>query len=114
MVPYQMAVGHYLSRAICLAAKLRIADLLKDGPRHFDDLALATGTNAASINRVMRLLTSVGVFDEKENGNFALTALGHALREDVPGSARALVMMFAVIGITTFSPIVPETTMKGI
>jgi O-methyltransferase domain len=92
---YQMAVGHYQSRAIGLAAKLRIADLLKDGPRHFGDLARATGTDAAALNRVLRLLASVGVFEEKDSGNFALTTLGECLREDVPGSARALVMMFA-------------------
>jgi orsellinic acid C2-O-methyltransferase len=92
---YQMAVGHYLSRAICLAAKLRIADLLKGGQRHFGDLARATGTDAPSLNRVMRLLASAGVFEEKEHGNFALTELGECLCEDGPVSARALVMMFA-------------------
>lgn len=94
MVLYQMAVGHYLSRAVCLAAKLRLADLLKDGPRNFDYVARATGTNPAALHRVMRLLASVGVFDEKDNGNFTLTTLGQLLREDIPGSARALVMMF--------------------
>jgi hypothetical protein len=92
---YQMAVGHYLSRAICLAAKLRIADQLKDGPRCFGDLARAIGADPTSLNRVMRLLASAGVFEEQDDGNFALTALGQCLREDVPGSARALVMMFA-------------------
>ncbi len=30
---YEMAVGHYFSRAIYLAAKLGVADQLKDGPR---------------------------------------------------------------------------------
>jgi hypothetical protein len=95
LVLYQMAVGHYLSLAVCLAAKLRIADLLRDGPRRFGDLARVTGTDAASLNRVMRLLASAGVFEEKKDGNFGLTALGQCLREDVPGSARALVMMFA-------------------
>ena len=29
----QLAIGHYVSRALCLAAKLGLADLLKDGPR---------------------------------------------------------------------------------
>jgi hypothetical protein len=95
MTLYHMAVGHYLSRAVCLSAKLRIADLLKDGPRHFQDLAQATGTDAQSLNRVMRLLVSAGVFEEKENSTFGLTTLGECLREDVPGSARALVLMFA-------------------
>jgi orsellinic acid C2-O-methyltransferase len=92
---YQMAIGHYLSHAICLAAKLNIADLLKDGPRHFGDLAQATGTDAAALNRALRLLASAGVFEEMENGKFTLTSLGDCLREGVPGSVRALVMLFA-------------------
>ena len=41
---YQMAVGHYFSRAIHLVAKLGIADLLGEGPRPADALAKATGT----------------------------------------------------------------------
>ena len=92
---YHLATGHYLSQALCLAAKLGIADLLKDGPRQAKDLAEATGTHAPSLNRVMRLLASAGVFEEQENGAFALTALGACLREGVPGSARAMVMLFA-------------------
>lgn len=29
---YHLATGHFFSQALCLAAKLGIADLLKDGP----------------------------------------------------------------------------------
>jgi hypothetical protein len=83
---YQMAVGHYLSRALALVAKLNIADLLADGPRHYGDLAKATETHAQSLNRLMRLMASVGVFEEQNNGNFALTPLGEPLRTGVPGS----------------------------
>jgi SAM-dependent methyltransferase len=96
---YQMSIGHYLSRALHLAAKLRIADLLKDGPRHYGDLATATATHAPSLNRVMRLLASAGVLAEQEDGNFALTPLGDYLRTGVPGSMRASVMLFAGVGI---------------
>jgi hypothetical protein len=74
---------------------LRLADLLNDGPRRSADLAAATGTHAAALNRVLRLLASVGVFDEREDGAFALTSLGECLRDGVPGSARAMVMLFA-------------------
>ena len=42
----------------------------------------------------MRLLASVGVFEERENGSFALTSLGECLRAGVPGSTRAMVMLF--------------------
>ena len=96
---YQMAVGHYFSRAIYLAAKLGIADLLKDGPRDYRDLGKATDTHAPSLKRVMRLLVSAGVFAEQEDGKFALAPLGEFLRVGVPGSMRASVMLFAGVGI---------------
>ena len=96
---YQMSIGHYVSRALHLAAKLGLADLLANGARSAGDLAQATGTHAASLRRVLRLLASVGVFDEQEDGSFALTPLGEALRSDVPISSRASVMLFAGVGI---------------
>ena len=96
---YRIGIGHYFSRALALAAKLGIADLLKDGPRYCDDLAAATGTHGASLVRVLRLLASVGVFAERENGTFALLPLGELLRSDVPGSMRSMVQLFAGVPI---------------
>jgi hypothetical protein len=96
---YQMAVGHYFSRALALAAKLGIADLLKDGARDSAALAAANGTNPAALARMMRLLASVGVFAETEDGTFALTALGNYLRRGVAGSMWASVQLFAGVGI---------------
>ena len=96
---YQLSVGHYVSRALHLAAKLGVADLLAAGPRSAGELAAQTGTDAAALRRVLRLLVSVGVFTEADDGAFATTPLGDAMRSDVPGSARALVMLFAGIGI---------------
>jgi SAM-dependent methyltransferase len=92
---YQLAIGHYFSHALHLATKLGIADLLKDGPRHSAALAKATETHAPSLRRLMRLLASVGVFEEREDASFALTSLGECLRPGVPGSARAMVMLFS-------------------
>jgi hypothetical protein len=99
VVLYQLAVGHYVSRALHLAAKLGLADQLAGGPRDASALARATGTHAASLRRVLRLLASVGVFEEQADGAFALTPLGDALRSDAPFSSRASVMLFAGIGI---------------
>ncbi len=99
LVLYQMATGHYSSRALHLAAKLGVADLLESGPRHFTELAAATATHAAALNRVLRLLASAGVFEEQEGGRFALTPLGECLRTNAPGSSRAMVMVFAGIGV---------------
>jgi hypothetical protein len=96
---YQLAIGHYLSRALHVAAKLGIPDLLAGGARPAAELAAKTGTDAAALRRVLRLLASVDVFREAEDGAFALSPLGEALRSDVPGSARALVLLFAGIGL---------------
>lgn len=99
LVLYQMAIGHYVSRALHLAAKLGVADLLRDGPRDAGDLAAALGADASALRRVLRLLVSVGVFVEDPDGRIALTPLGEALRDDVPGSSRHMVMLFAGVGI---------------
>jgi hypothetical protein len=91
---HQLATGHYISRALFVVAKLGIADLLKDGPRDCNELAKAIGVHAPSLNRVTRLLVSVGVFAE-ESGKFSLTPLGEFLRTGVPQSLRAMVMVAA-------------------
>jgi hypothetical protein len=98
-VLYQLSVGHYVSRALHVAAKLGVADLLAAGPRSAEALAAETGTDAGALRRVMRLLASAGVFSEDADGAFSSTPLGDALRADVPGSARALVLLFAGVGL---------------
>ena len=52
-----------------------------------------------ALNRVRRLLVSVGVFEERGNGTFALTSLGELLRVGIPGSMRSMVLLFA--GVNT-------------
>ena len=96
---YRIGIGHYFSRALALAAKLGIADFMKDGPQHYDALARETHTHGPSLNRVMRMLASVGIFEERDGGFFALTPLGELLRTGVPGSMRSSVLLFAGIGV---------------
>ncbi len=85
----QMISGFWISRAVYVAAKLGIADHLRDRRKTVEDLAAATGTHAPSLYRVLRALASVGVFVEDESRGFALTPLSDTLRSDVPGSLRA-------------------------
>jgi len=92
---YQMAIGHYLSHALNLAATLGVADQLKDGPRPVAELAQATATHGPSLHRVLRLLASAGVLTEQEDGTFGLTPIGECLRTDTPESANAMVRLFA-------------------
>jgi orsellinic acid C2-O-methyltransferase len=95
---YRMISGFYVSRAIHVMARLGVADLLSDGPVHADELARHTKTHAPSLKRVLRLLVTAGVATEDEGGRFGLTAMGDCLRTGVPGSMRAVALLFG--GIT--------------
>lgn len=84
-----LIAGAWLAQAISCAAKLGIADLLRDGPRRPADLAAATGTQPGPLRRVLRALAGSGIFAEDAEGRFALTPLAEPLRSDAPMSLRA-------------------------
>src|SRR5438477_8603837 len=89
----QMLTGYWISQALYVAAKLGLADLLKDGPRTADELASATKSQPRSVYRLLRGLASRGLFAEDDLHRFALTPLAECLRSDVPGSQRSLAIM---------------------
>jgi hypothetical protein len=95
---YQLAIGHYVTQALYVAATLGVADHLAQGPRRHEELAKATDTDAPSLQRVLRLLASVGVLDEAADGSFALTELGACLQSG-PGSFRAVMRLFGGPGV---------------
>ncbi len=88
-----MISGYWISQAIYVAAKLRIADLLSLGPQTLPQLADATQSDGPSLYRLLRALASVGIFMEQEDGRFALTPLAGYLRNNVPGSQWAMAVM---------------------
>lgn len=70
--------GYWYTQTIYVAAKLGLAELVKDGPRSAQDLAQATGTNPKALYRLLRALASLGIFAEKQ-GRFVLTPLAECL-----------------------------------
>jgi hypothetical protein len=84
----QMVTGAWTSKLIYLAAKLGIADLLKDRPKDVEELARATETHAHSLRRILRALAGIGIFEEVEPGRFTLTPMANLLRSDAAGSLR--------------------------
>jgi hypothetical protein len=91
----EMVRGYQLSQALYVAAKLGVADWLRDGPRTSDELAQATGTHAPSLYRLLRVLASRGVFAEVADSRFSLTPLGELLRSDTASSVRAELLLWA-------------------
>ncbi|GAC1638727.1 MAG: methyltransferase [Ktedonobacteraceae bacterium] len=94
LVLQQLIQGFQVTQCIYVAAKLGIADLLKDGPRTSEELAQVTGTHAPSLYRVLRLLTATGLLTEGETHSFALTPLGTYLQTGVPGSLRTMALAY--------------------
>jgi hypothetical protein len=74
--------GAMMTQALRVVAALGIADAVTSEPMHVDDLARATGADAATLHRVLRALASEGVFEEREPRVYAATAVSEALRRD--------------------------------
>ena len=88
----RMTDGLIVNQALCAAASLRIADLLRNGPRGIHELAAVARANEQALYRMLRFLTGQGVFRETRSREFANSALSEWLRDDVPGSVRRIVL----------------------
>ena len=80
--------GYRSTALLYVAARLRLADLLADGPRDSAELAQQVGAHAPSLRRILRGLVALGVCSEEHDGRFGITPLGALLRADAPGSLR--------------------------
>src|SRR5689334_15089323 len=86
----QMITGFWTSCCIYNVAKLDIADIIENTPKTAGQLAEAVHADATSLYRVMRALAGVGIFSENEKGEFSNTPLSQTLKNDIPGSMRAM------------------------
>ncbi len=88
-----MITGSWISQMIYAAAKLELADRIGGGSRSVAELAVATGSHARSLYRLLRGLASLGVFSEDEPGVFSSTPLAATLRRDSVDSKWAQAVM---------------------
>src|SRR5689334_8615599 len=89
----EMLNGYWVTQTIAVAAELGVADALKDGPLPAHELAAALDADEAALERLVRALEMIGLLRQEPGGSYALTELGDALRDDAPGSLRALARM---------------------
>jgi hypothetical protein len=68
--------GFVTTQLLYVAAKLGVADVLADGPKHGAEIAEAVGADHDALVRVLRGLVTDSVLAEEEDGRFALTELG--------------------------------------
>ena len=81
--------GYRSTALLYVAAKLGIADLLCSEPRNANQLAAGLCVNADALERFLQALAAIGIVRKNDDGNFALTSLGLALRSGASGSAKA-------------------------
>lgn len=91
---FELINAAWTTRAIAVAAELRLAEALRDGPRDAASLAQAAGCDADALQRLLRGLCSIGLCDEHDSGRFAITPLGALLAEDAPQSLRSWALQF--------------------
>ena len=82
----QMIVGKWISQAIGTAVELGIPDRLAKGARQCHDIAREAGVSEDGVYRLLRTLSSLGLFAENGDGRFKLTRMGQLLRRDHPNS----------------------------
>ncbi|MDP9159997.1 MAG: acetylserotonin O-methyltransferase [Acidobacteriota bacterium] len=84
--------GYLLPRCVHVAAELGIADLLDDTPQSVETIAQAAHLQVDSLNRILRLLASHGIF-KQVSGGYDHTDLSRQLRSDHPQSLRPYARM---------------------
>src|SRR5688572_13950202 len=82
---FQLGTGYILSAALHAAASLGIADRLANGPRNISELAEKTGVNEDALYRVLRSLSSAGVFVESAPRQFSNNVASGQLRSGTTG-----------------------------
>ena len=90
----EMSRLFFLARAIHVVAEFDIADHIGDGVTSITNLSKCTGTDASSLNRLLRFLSSYAIFLEVEPGEFRNTDLSNVMRQDHSDSIRPLLRRF--------------------
>ncbi|MBR7837601.1 methyltransferase [Actinospica durhamensis] len=88
----ELVFGAACAAAVRTAAALRVADALGETPATADELATAVGVQSDPLARLLRALSSYGVFAEDESGRFAHTEMSRLLQEDSPDSLRYIAL----------------------
>lgn len=79
VVLYEQFQSFYLLPSLYVAAELNLAEYLKTGAKTIEELASSTGTDSASLFRVIRALAGYGIFKIVGKRKIANTGLSRAL-----------------------------------
>ncbi len=89
----QIVNGAYVAGAVSCLAQFGIPDLLEDGAKSAEELAVETGAQPEALYRLMRATACVGVLAEGSDKKFSQTPMSAVLRTNAKPSLRGLAIM---------------------
>lgn len=89
----QIGSAYWQSRALYVATELGVADSLGDDEMTSDETAGKLNLHADYLYRLLRMLASIGIFEECGERRFRNNTLSHCLRSDAPQSVRDMVLL---------------------
>lgn len=106
-------MGAEVTMLIHSVARLRIPDLLADGPLTAAELAQRTDSDAHTLERTLVALVSLGVFRREGGGRFANNKVSRGLITGVPGSVRGFAEFFGTEPMVRAFAHLPHTLADG-
>ncbi len=89
----QIGSAFWQSRALYIAIKLGISDVLGSSKKSTSNIAETLNLSEDHLYRLMRMLASIGVFEELSPRFFKNNKTSHYLRENNPNNIRAMILM---------------------
>jgi len=77
-------MGFWLAPSLAVAARLKLPDIVADGPLTAPDISARTGTDELAVARLLNALASVGIFERLPGGRYGPTGRSDLLRDEHP------------------------------
>jgi hypothetical protein len=87
-------LGFRNTQLIAAAAKLNLATHLKSGPKSAHHLSVILRCNEGALYRLLRALSSIGIFQENDDKSFANTSASELMIDEKPGSLRSIAILY--------------------
>ena len=109
---FDLIHSHRVTAVIYVAARLGLAELLRDGPRTPRELAKATGADESSLGRLLTGLSTIGICARTGEGGYALTEMGACLDGEAEHSFKGWAILEAEMLSKSWSGML-ESVMTG-
>jgi hypothetical protein len=108
-----LIMGFRTTQIIATAARLNLAEHLKDGPKTYLQLASITRTDARTLYRLMIALTNLDIVEKNADGTFSISVLGKLLEDHAQGSLRYVAMLYGEPWLWEAYAHLPYSLMSG-